>query len=309
MALFEYLKQAQRFLREANQDLINPNDLISYCNRARREIAMRAMAIRILTPISGSVVSATVTNGGSGYSNNPTVAVSAPDFPSGTLPKPQGDQATAQAIVQGGVITAIDITYGGYGYWEPSITITDPTGTGATATCGTSYINQLAQGQEVYPFANVDLSAYPGVDSVYFVRHVSVIFSNWRYTLRMYSFTTYNAQIRTFPYQYQYAPFFGTIFGRGSKAVLYAYPQASQPYQMEWDCQCIPSDLVDDQSVEALPMPYTEAVPMYMAFLAMNELQNYNAAKYYEDMFNRYITRYGSYVQPGIAIDSYGGRW
>lgn len=309
MALFEYLKQAQRFLREANQDLINPNDLISYCNRARREIAMRAMAIRILSPISGSVIGATVTNGGSGYTN-PTVTITAPDFPSGMLPKPQGEQATAQAIVVGGVITSIDITYGGYGYWEPGITITDPTGSGATATPSLSYINQLNQGQEVYPFSQVDLSAYPGVGSVYWIRRCSVIFSNWRYSLRVYSFTTYNAQIRTFAaQQYQYAPFFAAQFGRGTGGSFFLYPPPSQPYQIEFDMQCLPADLIDDQSVEALPMPFTEAVPYFMAHLGYLELQDMNKAKVYLDLFDQFMHRYAQYTQPGQQIDPYNGRW
>lgn len=309
MPLFEYLQQTQRFLREANQDLINPADLISYVNRARREISMRAQAIRVLTPISGSIRQATVTNGGHSYSSNPTVTISAPDFPSGMLPKPQGDQATAQAIVQGGVITAIDIQYGGYGYFQPTVTITDSTGSGAAAKLTVSFINEINQGQEVYPFSQVDLSAFPGVQSVYYVRRNSIIFSNWRYTCRVYSFTTYNAQIRTFPFQFQYAPFFCAQYGRGTAGTYFLYPQPSQPYQLEWDCQCLPQDLIDDQSVEAIPMPFTDAVPYFAAHLGMLELQNYNASKYYLDLFDQFVRRYQQYTQPGTGIDAYSGRW
>jgi hypothetical protein len=220
MALNEYLRQAQRFLREANQDLINPGDLIDYANRARREIAMRSQAIRILTPISGQVVSAVVTNGGSGYTN-PTVTISAPDFPSGSGPFPAGLQATALATRIGSTISAVDIQIGGYGYYQPTATITDPHGTGAGVTLKVSPINVLNQGQEVYPFSAVDLTAFPGVQSVYWVRRASIIFSNWRYSTRVYSFTTYNAQIRTFPFQYQYAPFFCAQFGRGTAGSFY----------------------------------------------------------------------------------------
>ena len=36
-SLFDYLKQTQRFLREGKQDLLNPEDLIGYINRARRD--------------------------------------------------------------------------------------------------------------------------------------------------------------------------------------------------------------------------------------------------------------------------------
>ncbi len=310
MALNEYLKQTQRFLREANQELINPGDLISYINRSRREIAMRAQAIRILTPISGSIVRIDLTDGGTGYTDTPTITISAPDFPSGSTPSPQGAQATALAIVNNGVIQSIDVEFGGYGYWQPTVTITDDTGTGAEASITElSYINQVSQGQEVYPFSMVDLSAYPGVDSVYWIRKCSIIFSNSRYTTRVYSFSTYNAQIRTYPFQYQYTPFFCAQFGRGTKGSFYMYPQPSQAYQLEWDCQCLPSDLIDDNSPEALPMPFTDAVPYFAAHLGMTELQNYNAAQYFLGLFDQYMRRYQQYTQPGGQIDAYGGRW
>lgn len=309
MALKDYLQATQRFLREANQELINPGDLVAYVNRARREIAMRAQAIRILTPISGSVVNCNLVSGGTGYTNNPTITISAPDFPSGTTPSPQGAQATALAIVNNGVIEAIDIQFGGYGYWQPTVTITDATGTGASATLELSPIHHQNQGQEVYPFSSVDLSAFPGVESVYWVRKCSIIFSNSRYTVRMYSFSTYNAQIRNFPFQYQYTSFFAAQYGRGTGGSLYLYPQPSQPYQMEWDCQCLPSDLVDDNSPEAVPMPFTEAVPWYAAHLGMVELQNYNSAQFFLQMFESRMKAYQQASQPGGSIDAYGGRW
>ena len=62
--LFGYLRQTQRFLREQKQDFENPDDLLSYINRARREVAGRTQCIRRLTPISGQVVDGTVVTGG-----------------------------------------------------------------------------------------------------------------------------------------------------------------------------------------------------------------------------------------------------
>ena len=52
---FSYLKQTQRFLREQQQAFENPADLLSYINRARREVAARTQCIRRLTPVSGQV--------------------------------------------------------------------------------------------------------------------------------------------------------------------------------------------------------------------------------------------------------------
>src|SRR5215472_5067539 len=94
-----YMQATQRFLREQKQDFIDPDDLIGFVNRSRRETVMRTKCLRGLTPISGQIVSWTITNPGSGYSANPTLTITPPDFPSGVLPKPNGDQATATAIL------------------------------------------------------------------------------------------------------------------------------------------------------------------------------------------------------------------
>jgi Bacterial cadherin-like domain/Multicopper oxidase len=76
-----------------------------------------------------SVSTITVTNGGSGYTA-PTVTVG--DGSGG---------ATATATVVGGVIKGITVTNQGAGYPTlPSVTITDPTGTGATAVASVTAV-------------------------------------------------------------------------------------------------------------------------------------------------------------------------
>jgi len=305
MALFEYLKQTQRFLREQKQDFENPDDLISYINRARREIAMRGQCVRTLTPISGSISTITVTAGGTLYTN-PSVVISAPDFPSGVAPYPNGAQATATANLTGGVVTSIDVSFGGSGYFQPVVTITDPTGSGATATANVSFPNVLNQGQEVYPFSGIDLSQNPGCSAVYFVRSISIIYSNYRYSLPVYSFSTYQSAIREFPFQYQYVPVFASQFGQGTAGSFYVYPLPSQVYQYELDCLCIPSDLATDASVEAIPQPWTDAVPYFSAHLAMLELQNFNAAKFYLDLYEKMALSYSNYARVGRTVNPYG---
>jgi len=338
--LFTYLKQVQRFIRDSKQELIDPYDLIEYVNQSRREIAMRAQCIRVLPAISGSVTTATITNGGSLYSD-PIAIISPPDSPSGFLPFPNGLQATATVQQIGGVVSNISITGGGSGYFQPQITIFDQNapgaplvdnlghivrdnlgnivyasgnngpamGMGATATLNTSLNNTLNEGQEVYPFNGVDLQPFPGVASIYFVRSISIIYSNYRYSLPVYSFSVYQAMIRQYvASQYQYVPTFGAQFGQGTSGSLYLYPPPSQTYQLEWDCQCLPQDLIDDQSVEAIPDPWTDAVPYFAAHLAFLELQNGNTARMYHDLFDERMKRFGSYVRPGRVSNPYG-RW
>lgn len=306
MALTAYLDQTQRFLREAKQELINPQDIIEYINRARREVAMRAQCIRRLTPISGQIIGWSVTDAGTGYSATPTLTVTAPDFPSGQGPFPNGDQATASAQVQNGTISAIDSDYGGYGYFQPELTITDATGSDAVATPVMSYINQLNQGQEVYPFSDVDLSMFPGVEAIYRIQSVSLLFSAFRYSLGTYAFSEYQAKIRQWSQQWQYVPAVCSQYGQGADGSFYMYPIPSQAYQLEWDCFCLPSDLVNDNSYEAIPKPWTDAVPYFAAHLAYLEIQNFNFAKGYLDLFDKMIQRYSDYARVGGAVNRYG---
>lgn len=304
-SLFYYLKGSQRLLRDQRIDAINPGDFIDYINEARREVAMRAQCLPVLTPITGSIIGWKVTNGGANYTN-PVLVVSTPDFPSGNPPFPNGSQATAQAIVQGGVITNIESVFGGYGYYQPSIAITDSSGSGAAAVPIMSFINQLQPGQETYNFSDVDLSQFPGIASIFMVRSVSIIYSNYRYSLACPSFSVYQGLIRNYPNTFEYTPFYCAQFGRGTGGSFYMYPLPSQQFQMEWHALCLPADLADDQSVDVLPQPWTDAVKFFAAHLAMLEIQNFNVAQGYLQMFDQYMKRYGSYANSGRIQNLYG---
>jgi len=301
-----YLSQTQRFLHDSGQQTFDPQNLIDYINRARREVAGRTQCVRVLTTISGQINSWTVVQGGINYSDNPNLVISPPDFPSGVAPYPNGDQAYAQAVVQNGVITAINSIYGGYGYFQPLMTITDPTGTGAIVQPNVSFINTLNQGQEVYNFADVDLSQFPGVKSCIAVRSVSIIYANYRYSVPIYSFSTYQAMIRQYPFQYQYVPTFGSQFGQGASGSFYMYPLPSTTYQLEWDMITLPDDLIDNQSVDVIPEPWDDVVPYFAASLGFGELVNLNAARYYLDLFDQMCLRKSQYARPGRVVNPYG---
>jgi len=306
MALNSYIASVQRFARDQKQQYLDVGNLQDYINRARREIAMRAQCVRVQPPIYGQIVGWTVTNQGAGYSNNPILSITPPDFPSGQIPSPNGAQATATCIVSGGKIVSIFSQFGGQGYFQPVMTITDSTGHGATATPVMSPMNLLVQGQERYDFANVDLSSFPGVDSILFVRGVSILYANYRYSLPCYAWSVYESTIRQYPYIFQYVPTFFSQFGQGVAGSLFFYPLPSQTYQMEWDCCCLPSDLIDDQSVEAIPAPWTDAVAYFAGAMAFEELNNLNAAKYYHDQFDRRVLGYSNYARVGRAVNPYG---
>ena len=306
-SLFDYQKQVQRMLREKKQDLINPDDLIVYINRARREVAMRTKCIRVLTQISAPVQTASVVTGGTGYNATlTTVSITPPDFPSGTGAFPLGAQATATPIISGGSISAVDITYGGSGYFQPIASITGPSGSGASVSLITAPINQLNVGQEVYPFSGVYLGGNPGVKSVYGVQGISVIYANYRYSLPVYSFSIYQAQIRSWPYQYQYIPVMASQYGIGAAGSFYCYPLPSQTYQYELDCYCLPTDLTTNLDYDVIPDPYTDASAYFAAHLGMLDMQNYNIAQFYLNLFDKQLGIYSHSANIGRAVNPYG---
>lgn len=309
MALFTYMKACQRFIHDAKQELVDPEDIRDYVNIARREIAYRTQSIRITPPISGQIMQINVTNGGSGYTA-PVATISAPDYPSGAGPSPGGAQATAIATQIGGTLAAVNINFGGYGYFQPQVTITDPTGTGATAVVSQmTFINKLNAGQEAYNFSSIDLSQFPGVGAITAVKSVAIIYSNYRYALPCYSWSVYQAMVRQYAAgQYEYVPTFMSQYGQGAGGSLFFYPLPSQPYQMEWDCICAPSDLTTDQDYEALPAPWTDGVPYFAAHLAFLEMQNANAARMYHELYEKRTGIYSSAARPGRVTNIYG-RW
>ena len=307
MALFTYLQQTQRLIGDIQQRQIAPNDIIFYINTARRHVAELTQSIRVLTPISGSITSITTLTGGTNYTS-PSVTVTPPDFPGGTATNPGGLQATAVAHLSGNSIASITMVINGSGYFQPQVTITDPTGTGATASAVVSPINTVNQNQEVYQFSNMPLGSAPGVASILAIKSVAIIFDNYRYPLPQYSFTIYQAYVRRYPFQYTYMPTVSCQYGQGINGSLYLYPLPNNTYQLECDCFALPIDLVDDTTFEALPLPWTDSVSYYAAYLAFLEKQDRNAAREMLDLFDKMLLRQSVSARPGRSSNPLG-RW
>lgn len=309
MALNTYLQQLQRLTGDTKQKKLAPNDLIYYTNVARRHVAELTQSVRALTPSSGSIMSITVTAHGSGYTATPTITITPPDAPGGAVPIPLGVQATATATVTGGSITAITLTNSGSGYFQPQVTITDITGVNATAAASVTNITQTFQGQEVYKFSDMPLglsSSVTGVGSIFAIKSLSIIYANQRFSLPCYSFSTYQAFVRQFPYQYTYVPTVMSQYGQGVNGSMFMYPIANSNYQFEADAFCLPIDLVDDTTIDAIPHPWGDSVSYYAAYLAFLEMQQFNDAKNMLTLFDTMLLRQSVAARPGRASNIYG---
>lgn len=172
-------------------------------------------------------------------------------------------------------------------------------------------------GQEIYPFSAINLAPFPGVASVMAVGSIAMIWGNFQYTVTRYSFSKYQARIRTYTTGYQYIPAAAAQLGQGTSGTMYLYPIANDIYQMLWDCSGLPLPLNSDADFEAIPPIWTNAVQFYAAWqignslvaLANNAEEALVMAKLADRSFTQYqlfVKRARSFSQPTSVSNWYG---
>ena len=300
--LFDYQQEVQQLLSDQDERRFNIDDLRMFINRARRKIAGATQCIRVLPPSSGSFLTITPSSGGSGYTA-PVVTISAPDgIGVGFTP------ATATANLSGGAIVSFTITNAGTGYVQPTITITDPTGSGAVASYTLSAFLTANPAQEVYTFQSVSAlvkANFPGVAQIISIQSVAVSWGSWKPAMRNLPWSMFQAYCRAWNIGEQNYPTVWSQYGQGENGSIYLYPIPSVLAQMDWDCYCSPIDLSLDTDVEALPHPFTEAVPFYAAYWAFMSAQNQDAAMAMRAEYKNQMAEARSYVSPALIPDFY----
>ena len=312
-----YQTQVQNLLGTgATGNLYTTSFLNASINEGRRQVAMRGQCVRALSPIAAPISAITVLSGGAGFSSQPTVLISEPDFPTGFLPYPNGLQAAATATISGGTVTAIAPTNPGAGYFMPAITVSSGGGQGVSATAVINNITYTNPGQEQYSFASIlpaVQASYSGIQSIVSIRSVAFIWGTFRYVRIACSFSRYQAYVRTYSNAYEYIPAVVTQYGQGVAGTLFMYPVPNSQYQFEADCNCLPIDLVDDTTYEAIPQPWQDCVQYYAAYKAFLSKQRWTDAKqmYNEDpknpgLFQRFMVAARQSSMPTLAANPYG---
>ena len=312
-----YQTQVQNLLGTgATGNLYSTSFLNASINEARRQVAMRGQCVRALSPIAGPISAITVSSGGSGFVTAPIIGISQPDFPTGFLPFPNGEQAAATATISGGSVATVGLTNPGAGYFMPAITITSGGGAGASAAAIINNITYTNSGQEQYSFASIlpaVQSIYSGIQSIVSIRSVAFIWGTYRYVRIACSFSRYQAYVRTYSNAYEYIPAVVTQYGQGVAGTLFMYPVPNSQYQFECDCSCLPIDLVDDTTYEAIPQPWQDCVQYYATYKAFLSNQRWTDAKqmYNEDpknpgLFQRFMVAARQGSMPTLTSNPYG---
>ena len=298
-----YLQQVQLLLRDTKEEEFNTADLRMYINLGRNKIAADAQCIRQLVPSFGSF--ATVSGGGgSGYGSAPAVTVTPPDaYGVGYT------QAVITASVAGGVVTGYVLVTAGTGYVNPTVTLSGGGGSGATIDFTLTPFLTTYANQETYTFAAASaLITAEGIGGIFAVQNVSMSWGSLKPTLRWMDWSGFQAYLRSQNLQSTNWPTVWAQYGEGTQGSIYLYPIPSQTMQMDWDCYCLPKWLASDSDFEALPYPWTEAVPFYAAYIAHSG-KNLDMANYFEQKYRLMVKEARAWVSPAMVPDFYQGRF
>lgn len=278
MALTAYQQQTQRLLHDPNATYYPIADITSYINTARNQIALESQSVRVL--VSGFVSSCTVVSGGSGYATTDTVTVTG-----------SGMGAVLTPRFNAGILTSVTVTAGGTSYDSTtSTTVSTRTGVGAVITPVIAGLNLTVVGQEIYTFSSRNASAAQvntGVSSILGVMSVSCNWGTMKPMLDRVDWMTFQARFRAWTVGFLGQPAVWSQYGQGVNGSIFLTPMPSQVLNMDWDAYCDVIALIDDTTTEAIPYPWTDAVPYYAAYLAYSNSQRGEDAS---NMFEQYST-------------------
>jgi hypothetical protein len=101
-------------------------------------------------------------------------------------------------------------------------------------------------------------------------------------------------------------PGFYAQFGFGTGGSIYLAPIPSQVQPMELDCSCTPFNLENDDDVEPIPEPWTDAVSFYAAWLCLLQQQRREDAMALLQVFQAELPFCASVVAPSMVQSPYG---
>lgn len=227
--------------------------------------------------------------------------------------------ASAQALltVIGGIVSTVVLsTY----LNDVRLMLHDPNGAMWPDAELTNYINQarhrvcqdtkclrqvitpisIAQGQELYVL-NAILPSVTG--QIIDVLNIMIYYGNQRYPLQYMPFSYFSSRLRQWQL-YQSRPIAWTRMGA---TAVYVGPIPDQNYTSDWDVSINCVDLVNDFSLEQIPVPFNEPVKYWACYLAKFKEQALGEAQIFKKEYVMHTLMVSRAFQTRILPDVYAG--
>jgi hypothetical protein len=209
----------------------------------------------------------------------------------------------------------VTLTGGGWGYFvPPTVTATGATSGASNAIFTATVDNSCSTvpGQEVYKFATFNTLAqnnalFPGIQAVCGLFSVACSQGGtYKPMLTPKTWTEFQAYLRIYQNQAQNYPIYWSQYGQGIGGSFYLFPWPSQILQLDIDAWCIPVDLTTDATPEAIPLPFSDAVPYFAAYLALVDAQRMGDANEMKARADVYLQFSRAGVETPFVPEYYG---
>lgn len=156
----------------------------------------------------------------------------------------------------------------------------------ALKVLGTYTITSGSQGP--YPFSGITLTGATGVQGVLNVRQQWYVAGSGQLWFRSRPWPWFSVYFMNSAAPATGVPKAWSQYGEGENGTVFVGPVPDQDYTVNADCVCVPIPLADDTTIEALPAPWTIAVPYYAAYLALLSSQTGDREQNAEKMLQLY---------------------
>lgn len=158
------------------------------------------------------------------------------------------------------------------------------------AECVRVYANfKTVAGQRQYDFADIDVAAVnPAVSAPFNARFLWYVIGDGQAAMRPRGWPWFAQYKLNNPVPATGLPQVWSQYGQGDSGSIFIDPIPDDVYTIVCDTVCVPIALVDDTTVEAIPYPWTDAVPFFAAYYALLSAQAPARQADAERMMQRY---------------------
>jgi len=162
----------------------------------------------------------------------------------------------------------------------------------------------IVAAQRQYPFADVVLgSPSAGIAGIFNIRYAWYLVGDGQKSMRPRPWAWFAQYKLNNPVPTPGAPQVWSQYGQGETGSIFIDPIPDNSYTLPIDTVCVPIDLVDDSTVEAIPYPWTDAVCFLAAYYALLSAQSAARQADADRMMTRYQefkNRARKYSNPSI---------
>lgn len=159
-------------------------------------------------------------------------------------------------------------------------------------------------GTQTYTFASIT-TGVAGVSGVLNIRMVNVTVAGVRTFVDAWPYEWFNRYFLCSPSPQTGTPNSWSQYGQGTSGSLFLYPIPAGTYTVTCDTVCYPSDLAADTDTEAIPYPWTDAVPFYAAAYCYLSVQKVDQAVNMWQRFEELVNRARAFSTPNVLPMQY----